>query len=355
MAAAQDIRVAEGPAKGVELKIAAPDTTFGWWRRHELLLVAYQVDKNGKLDREHPTAVAASSFIVSDEAFSVLISVIVVALAYLWVVLATGRYDGKYAFDPVYLTSDQFDRASLSQLQIFVFTLVVLGLLTYVLLRVAVLSEISSDILVLLGISALGAAGSKVADQMKRRLSFDNWAWLRNTGWLTVYEAGTGGESHPQRARWADLLRNESGLDVYSFQMAALSVVVAYALLTTEFEKIANFSIPEHLKALLGLSNVVYIGGKAVTPNSVGELDQKVRELREAESAWFSPIMPDLLAETSQPAKAAVAMQKAPAGYASYLAIAREAARMLRSIYGSAGTRFPPGPIPDSMLLPVFP
>jgi predicted alpha/beta hydrolase family esterase len=37
---------------------------------------------------------------------------------------------------------------------------------------------------VLLGISAVSAAGAKLADQYKKRLSFDNWAWLRNNGWL---------------------------------------------------------------------------------------------------------------------------------------------------------------------------
>jgi hypothetical protein len=34
------------------------------------------------------------------------------------------------------------------------------------------LSDISRDVLLLLGISAVGAAGSKVADHMKKRLSY---------------------------------------------------------------------------------------------------------------------------------------------------------------------------------------
>ena len=60
---------------------------------------------------------------------------------------------------PVYLTSGPFDKASLSQFQIFGFTLLVFGLLVYILFRMGILPNISSDILALSsGISAAGTA-----------------------------------------------------------------------------------------------------------------------------------------------------------------------------------------------------
>jgi hypothetical protein len=58
---------------------------------------------------------------------------------------------------------------------------------------------------------------------MKERLSLENWSWLRNQRWLTVYEEGTGAEPDPSQSRWGDLLKATDGsLDIYEFQLAAL-------------------------------------------------------------------------------------------------------------------------------------
>jgi len=71
------------------------------------------------------------------------------------------------------------------------------------------LSDISKDILLLLGISAAGAAGSKMAEISKKTLSFANWSWLCNQGWLTVAEAEMGRTSDPSRTHWGDLLKTD--------------------------------------------------------------------------------------------------------------------------------------------------
>ena len=194
----------------------------------------------------------------------------------------------KSILDPgVYLTSGFNDKASLSQFQIFCFTLLVLGLLVFILMRTSVLSDISSDVLLLLGISATGAAGSKVANEMKKRLSFDNWAWLRNNQWLTSYEVGVGQAAIKSRAKWGDLLKSGGSFDIYSFQLATFSIIVGIGLIKSDPSALATFTIPSNLLGVLGLSNVVYIAGKAVTPSSVGELDKKMDDLRHAETEWM--------------------------------------------------------------------
>ena len=148
---------------------------------------------------------------------------IAVVLAYGVIVLGVGRIRGDYRWDPVYLTSNHFDKASLSRLQLLGFTLLVWGLLVFILLRTKGLSDISKYILWLLGISAGGTVGSKVTEIMKERLSLENWSWLRNQRWLTVYEEGTGAEPDPSQSRWGDLLKATDGsLDIYEFQLAAL-------------------------------------------------------------------------------------------------------------------------------------
>lgn len=336
------------------LALEVPDIGF-WYKQRDLVLASFQIDSKGQLKLDSPVVSVRQKVWVSNGWLSLAGAVVVVLFGYGIAVLALGRVGQNYSFNPVYLTSGTFDKASLSQFQIFGFTLLVLGLLVFAMLRTNLLSDISADILLLLGISAGGAAGSKVAGIMKKRLSFDNWSWLRNQGWLTAYEAGLGQTPDPSRARWGDLLKAEDGsLDIYSFQLVTFSLLVAYSLLTSDLEKLATFAIPPNLLALLGLSNVVYIGGKAVTPNSVGELDEKVRALRDAEKPWVAKVVAAVSSLADQPAKQARAKTDAPNEYQTYITAARETARMLKSIYGG-GTKFTMEPIPDSELMPVFP
>ena len=68
-----------------------------------------------------------------------------------------------------------------------------------------------------------------------KRFSFENWAWLRNNGWLKVYEAAVDGKkADTKRARWGDLLKTDGSFDIYSFQLATFSVLVGYSLLTSD-------------------------------------------------------------------------------------------------------------------------
>ncbi len=106
---------------------------------------------------------------------------------------------------------------------------------------------------------------------------------------------------------------------------------------------------------MLGLSSVVFIGGQAVDPNSIGELDEKVKAVRAAERQWVTAATPHVTPLQGQPAKRQKAVSAAPDKYQAYLAPAREAARMLKSIYGADGTKFKDEPIVDDLLMPDFP
>ena len=351
-----EVKVPQDDRKRTELKLNLPDIGFGWQRPRHLIVASFPVDAKGMLNTDSPGAYATGRFPVSNGPFCILVSLALVVLAYAAAVLALGKVGSSYSLDPVYLTSDSRDKASLSQMQIFVFTLIVLWLLTFIVLRTGLLSDISLDVLLLLGISAGGAAGSKVADHMKKRLSYENWAWLRNREWLTTYETGIGQAVDSKRARWSDLLKTNGDFDIYSFQLAVFSIVVAYALLTSGVDQLATFTIPDNLKSLLGLSNVVYIGGKAISPNSVGELDKKMTDLRNAEMVWLGLVVNSVKPQGNQQSKLDAAMTAAPKEYQTYIGLARETARMLKSLYGADGARkFEHEPIADSILMPVFP
>ena len=169
-------------------------------------------------------------------------------------------------------------RASLSIFQIALFTFVVFFLLFLFLLRTGTLANLSTDVAGLLGIAIGGAIGGSIANQSLVSLSAGNDTWLRSKGWLPPRE-------QPPNPRFRDLVTTGGLFDIYRFQSFTFNVVVAVALLVSGFTGLAEFTIPAGLLALLGLSQVAYVGGKAVTPK-VADLDQALTKAREAEESF---------------------------------------------------------------------
>lgn len=323
------------------LTLEVPEYGFGWYRSSEVSLVAFGVDSTGVVS---PSASVTTRMRVSNKWLAWLVALAVVGITYGVAALSIGKLRKVTSWDPVRLTAGVLGHASLSQFQIFAFTLIVVFLLASILVRTGLLTDISADLLLLLGISGGGAAGTKVAGVMKKRLSLKSWSWLRNAGWLTGYEQGLESKKAPQ-IRWSDLLKTGGEFDVYSFQLATVSLLVAMALVSTELTELSTFSLPDNILALLGLSNVVYIGGKAVAPSSISELDDEIEKLRGLEQAWRSAV----------PGGADLAAAKAKdAEYKAYRTLALEVARMVLSIYGSERTKFKE-PITEDQILPRFP
>ena len=344
------VDVKKGPdATLLVLKIAEPD--IGPIVNGQLVVVVYGLDDKGVLTS--PKVVVMESVRVSSYWFAFSMAVMVVLIAYGLVIASKAMETGQWSIDPVYLTAGYFGRASLSQFQIFGFTLLILGLLVYVLLRTSELSDISTDILLLLGISAGGTAGSKITGTMKNRIDGANWAWLINNGWFTDQDKDENQAKDRSRAKWADLLCVGSSFDVYSFQLLTVSGLVAAGLITSDLDKLAEFSIPEGLLPLLGLSNVVYLGGKAVAPNSVTELNAGLKTLREAETAWLAAVTPAVMPKVGTD-KMTTAMSTAPAEYQNYISVARKVARGLKAMYVD-DTKFKGAQISDDELMPDFP
>ncbi len=250
----------------------------------------------------------------------------VVLLIYFLAALATKRTDVKADvpliryFDPVYMTAGSDGKGSLSKLQILFFSLIVFGLLSYIVARTGVLSDLSSSILLLLGIAGVGSTAAKGTDEQKNRLSFENRAWLIRKGWLPP-----AGWAAVNKASWHDIITNDGGeFDVYRYQSCIFSLTVGGALLVGGVNELASFAIPQTLLGVLGLSQVVYIGGKLVSKSSVAELDDAVTNARTAEKAAANAA-----AAKSDPAAGAAALlaaqQAKQSTYADYMNAAIDA------------------------------
>jgi hypothetical protein len=232
-----------------------------------------------------PDQVSGIKIPVSSRRFDFTLVISFLAILYVLAAFAARAVDDGdipwYRYlDPVYMTAGSDGKGSLSKLQILFFSIIVAGLLTYVVARTGILSNISENILWLMGIAGVGSALAKGTDTKVNRLDPDNAAWLVQKHWLHI-----GGIAATNTASWNDLITSDGEFDVYRFQTCIFSVVVGFSLLAGGINDLASFEIPTNLLGILGLSQVVYIGGKLVTPTSLADLNTAITELRTLEKA----------------------------------------------------------------------
>jgi|GEM_PF-1028245 len=245
------------------------------------MVAAYPAEKAYPKPGAVPLYVAERTATVSSHWFAIVVSILLVVALYVVCVLCFGRDKKKWS--PIAITAGAMGRGSLSKLQIFFFSFVVIWLLTYILLRTGQLSALSPDVLMLLGISAAGTAGAKATAVTRKRLSSENWSWLVKKGWVKA-KMDKGQES------WGDLLLTAGEFDVSKFQMLAFNLVVAIALLISGLTELADFTIPPTLLGILGLSQAVYLGGKVIPANPFADLDKMTTDLRDLESKFMKAV-----------------------------------------------------------------
>jgi hypothetical protein len=234
------------------------------------------------------------------------------------------------ALDPVQITADAYGRASLAKLQIFGFSFIVFGLLIYYQFRNGILTGLSQDVLLLLGISAVGTVGGRITYAAKRRFSLDNWAWLRLRQWFQVR-----GEGINRRALWSELVvdPDKGEFDPYSFQMGIFSVVVAVALISSSLTGLTTFEIPDELLGLLGLSQAVFIAGKAAEKSPYVELDARITSIRAHQRSYQEALA--LAAASADPKIQSESRAKADAERAAFKSEVSQAADMFEVLYGA--------------------
>jgi len=323
-----------GPVPGMQL------SGIGW-QHLTLLVVACGADGKARLDT------GTAEAIVSARLPAVLLAASITILFYVFGALtisvpAPSRWR---RLNPLWLTLDGSGRASLSSLQIIFFSVIVLYLVSYILLRTGILASLSDTVLLLLGIAGVGSVGGKLATVNTQRLSFDNWAWTKRKGWTTT----TG--YHVSRPQWSDFFTTNDDFDPYKFQMLSFSFVVGVALLMTGLSGLANFAIPTALLGVIGLSQAAYIGGKVVAPTSFGDLDSKLTELRKAQEDFLAATadkwVPLTAAGTPQRAAQLTAAEgDNRANYLKFQALVGPAYTMFSELFVDKGAtpNFDPGP-----------
>jgi hypothetical protein len=279
-------------------------------------------------------------------------------VAYLLLACAAWKADKKKAdknslsflhyLDPVVLTAGADGRGSLSKLQILFFSLIVVGLVGYIVCRTGILTELSPTILLLLGIAGVGSTAAKATDVNRNRIDFDNWVWFINKKWLLP-----GGLAEENNAKWQDLVTTSGEFNVYNFQNLIFGFVVGGALIVAGLSDLSSFSIPTTLLGIIGLSQVIYVGGKLTAP-SFKELNDATKALRDLESDFIatSAKTPDPTAPPDAPLlppkSLDEARRRAPDKYQAYINKAKDLRLTFISVTGLEKT------IPDNLLEPAF-
>jgi hypothetical protein len=322
------------------LTLRIPRKFASLWRRADLYV--YRCEATGS-----PRSVSMVSMRVSSPLYSALTAWPTAFLLYVLAAFAARRTDAGAApwwryLDPVTMTAGADGRGSLSKLQILFFSMIVFGLLAYIVARSGVLSDLSASVLLLLGITGVGSAAAKGTDAQRDRISFDNRAWLVRKGWL----APTAFTSE-NKASWYDIVSSDGEFDVFRYQNVIFSMVVGVALITAGINELASFTIPENLLGILGLSQVVYIGGKLVTKTSVGELNDAITALRDLEAKLAAAVIAN-----PDPTPAAggdvltVARRRAGDAYATYMRKAEDVRLQFLAVTGR--------PVDDARIAPTL-
>jgi hypothetical protein len=172
------------------------------------------------------------------------------------------RVLGRWEFwNPIHLITNAFNQGSVQKAQVVLFSFLIGELVLSLVLRTGALVDVSTTVVALLGISGIGAAAAQVAYQQKTRLSFDNWSWLQKQQVLRSPRT-----SKAAGPFWRDLVMTNREFDVYKLQTIIFTIAVASAIVVSGASHLSSFSVPQNLLGVLGLSQVVYIGGVMVKP-----------------------------------------------------------------------------------------
>ena len=267
-------------------------------------------------------------------------TILVIPLYFIASVSARDRWNSRLVLNPLKLIADDCGRSSLSNLQVFSFTLIVVWLAVYWLVREGELVAINLTVLGLLGIAVGGSGLGKTVDAARFRVSGDNWAWAKSRQWIARDFTKTSSTREP---RFSDLVNSDQGFEVARFQAVVFSLVVGGSLLyngatAANAEAFSSFTIGNAYLTLLGISQAVYVGGKAIGGNLVADLDSKLTEVRSLEQKFQIAVASSNAWQDADPSTRDLRLAAeivAPDEFLAYVASADVAASMIEQLTGN--------------------
>jgi hypothetical protein len=212
------------------------------------------------------------------------LTALTVVFLYVWVAFVLRTKDHTFlsfvrALNPAKVAAGSDGKGSLAVFQTLSFSLVVVGLILFFMLQTGVLLNLSGTVLALLGISGIGSTIARGADAQRNTLSPENRAWLLRRNWIPAAKPSVDSSN----ASWSDFFSTDGVFDVYRYQSFIFALLVIGSLIAAGATELSTFAIPETILGIVGLSQMVYIGGKFVTQTNMSDLNTAIADLRDRE------------------------------------------------------------------------
>lgn len=176
-------------------------------------------------------------------------------------------------FDPAVVSAGEYGTASLSSLQLLWFTLIVAYISIEKLFLHNGLPGLTDSVMALLGLPGASKLASIVVSNNRMRLSLENWSWLIDNKFLKE-----GRTIDPRTtAHLRDLILTDASFDPTRYQLFLFSLVIGIAMILGD--DLNKFNIGNWNGILLG-SNAVYLGGKALSPTAIKDLNDRLTSIR---------------------------------------------------------------------------
>jgi hypothetical protein len=178
--------------------------------------------------------------------------------------------------DPAVVSAGDYGTASLANLQILWFSLIVAWIVAFAWLVTGELLGLSPQILALLGITGGVNVVATSLTSGKQRVSLDNWNWLVEKKLLRPEV-----DIDPILvAQWRDFVVDRGVLDPSRYQLIIFGFIVGIKLLFAETSTLKTFELPDFFLGLQGVSSGLYLFGKAVSPTHKDELEALITSLK---------------------------------------------------------------------------
>jgi hypothetical protein len=249
------------------------------------------------------------------------------------------RWNHRVPLNPLKIVAGISGRASLSNTQVFFFTLIVAWLALYWVVQEGDLVPINDTVLILLGITVVGTGASKAAAVSRFRVTGQNWAWAKKKGWIQKDFTRSSVQPTP---KLGDLFTSDQGFEIAKFQAVVFSLIIGISLLyngamVADPESFSKVAIDDAYLTLIGISQGVYVGGKMIGSNLIGELNQKLDKVRELELACTTAVAKSaswIAADAADRVMKLAREQCAVSEYAAYMSAATEASEIVAHLTG---------------------
>ncbi|KPL53728.1 hypothetical protein ABB55_17160 [Prosthecomicrobium hirschii] len=185
--------------------------------------------------------------------------------------LGTFMHRIRICADPVFISQNSLGYGSLSRFQILIFSSVVGFVVLYVYIYLGTLPSMSSTILQLLGITALGSTFVRATN---------DWAGISPAtrrlligGKLLIISR--------DKPHLSDLIETHGEIDVAKVQALLFTGLVAVSILGCTAVGLAGFTLPQEIVYLSGISQLAYVAGSVAPSDTRKRLEQDITDFRQ--------------------------------------------------------------------------